>query len=192
MRDTLRADSRSGRRSPALVISDDAAVYANFTPVAKVLGSSVAQGDQADAAGAEQSRSTASSPIACWRFIAQACRVQRDGRLGRCGPGGQGRRAGRRDSGVVRAAVGFGVAAARRRPENDYRLVGQRSDAADAGQATVHVRDGQGGRATERRQPARGRHEQRSGTNAAQSRPRPATRDGRTRPPSAPAGKRSS
>ena len=39
-----------------MVISDDAAVYANFSQVAKVLGASVAEGDQADAARAEQCR----------------------------------------------------------------------------------------------------------------------------------------
>ena len=39
-----------------IVISDDAAVYANFTAVAKVLGASAAQGDQADPARPGQRR----------------------------------------------------------------------------------------------------------------------------------------
>ena len=58
-----------------IVISDDAAVYANFQSGAKVLGSSAAQGDQADAAGARQ---LGVSPVhgSLVGDLSQACRVQ--------------------------------------------------------------------------------------------------------------------
>ncbi len=59
-----------------MVISDDAAVYANFQQRAEMLGSFAAEGDQADAPGTAQRRVPHGSRIGCWRFTVQraACR----------------------------------------------------------------------------------------------------------------------
>ena len=111
----------------------------------------------------------------------EACRVQRDGRLG---DAGRAAKVGVLDDEILELCVplwALDVPPLEEGPANDYRLIGQRSHAADAGQATVHVRDGQAGRRS-RTAPANRWRARTTKRNARCARPpRPATRAERTR-----------
>src|SRR6202030_2361414 len=132
--------------------------------VAKVLGAFVAEGDQVDAARAEQ---RGVSPLR--GSVVGDLSVGRPRPTGRAtrrhGGDSQGRRTGRCDSRVVWADVGGGFAAARRIRQR-LSSAGPRTHALDAGQGIVHVRDDSTGAATQRRQTCGGGDEQRIGTNA--------------------------
>jgi len=63
------------------LISDDAAVYAQFSSP-EVVAHLLRKAIKADSPEPEQPGTTGVSPTVCWGLPCRACRVQRDGRLG--------------------------------------------------------------------------------------------------------------
>ena len=117
-----------------LVISDDAAVYANFSQsqkcwahlLRKAIKLTLQEPDN------QEYRQFTDRLLEIYR---EACRVQRDGRLG---DAGRARKVAALDDEILELCVphvGLGVAAAGGRPGERLSLAGQRSDAADAGRS---------------------------------------------------------
>ncbi len=122
-----------------IVVSDDAAVYADFTNSQKCWAHLLRKAIKLtllEPANDEYRRLTDRR----LEISRTAGRVQRDRQLSRCGSRAKSGRPRRRDSGAVPADVGRPVAAARRTGQR-LSSVGQRNHAVDAGSGVVHVRD---------------------------------------------------